>query len=151
MANPNPQPIDQKYKGVREAGYGAIDLNSQWNCVRFGKKVNYANKLTKDDVLEAHLQQMRRNEENNRAQKELKRRQEQDFLERIKSLEEMEQTRIRNGLEAMRKDQNAANEIIAQEKKDKDMQYQIGQKEEVKFFPFVAGDHIERHRANLGC
>ena len=53
---------------------------------------------------------MRQNVENSRAKKEIKRKQDQDFLEHIKNLEQLEQTRIRTGLEAMRKDQNEANE-----------------------------------------
>lgn len=153
MANPNPQATDQKYRGVREAGYVAVEqaLDPQ-DFVRFGKKVNYENKLTNDQILEAHLQQMRQNAESNRLKKEIKRKQDQDFLEHIKHLEQLEQVRIKNGLEAMRKDQNEANQKILDENKvQKELQQRAKQKEELQPFPFVSGELIEKHRASLGA
>ena len=75
MANPNPQKRDQKYKGIRDAGYSvAMDPNHMLSDpVKFGKKVNLDNKLTSDQILESHLSQMRNNVENSRLKKEIKR------------------------------------------------------------------------------
>lgn len=153
MANPNPQQPDQKYKGVREAGYGSpFEQTAAQDFIRFGKKVNYENKVTNDQILEAHLQQMRQNTENTRVKKEIKRKQDRDFLEHIKNLEQLEQARIRNGLEAMRKEQNEANEKMVQDNKaQKDIQQQARHAEDFQHFPFVSGELIEKHRASLGA
>ena len=49
MANPNPQPFNQKFKGVRELGYKQYEkLMDPTDVIKFGKKVNYNTKLTND-------------------------------------------------------------------------------------------------------
>ena len=56
MANPNPQSFDTKHKGVRDLGYKKYEtLADPTDIVKFGKKVNYENKLTSDAVMEEHL------------------------------------------------------------------------------------------------
>ena len=60
MANPNPQPFENKYKGVREMGYQKYEsVVDPTDIVKFGKRVNYEQKLTSDAVMEEHLSQMR--------------------------------------------------------------------------------------------
>ena len=60
MANPNPQPFDSKFKGVRELGYHKYEsVVDPTDIVKFGKRVNYEQKLTSDVVMEEHLSQMR--------------------------------------------------------------------------------------------
>jgi len=60
MANPNPQPFDAKFKGVRELGYSRYEsVVDPTDIVKFGKRVNYEQKLTSDAVMEEHLSQMR--------------------------------------------------------------------------------------------
>ena len=60
MANPNPQGFEAKFKGVREMGYSKYEsVVDPTDIVRFGKRVNYENKLTSDAVMEEHLSQMR--------------------------------------------------------------------------------------------
>lgn len=82
MANPNPQQQDQRFKGVRERGYPtSMELADPQDFIRFGKKVNYENKLTHDQVLEAHLQQIRQNKNDGQVKKDIKLQKEQDFLQ----------------------------------------------------------------------
>ena len=77
MANPNPQNRDAKYKGIRDLGYNLV-LNPDVmlsDPVRFGKKVNIDKPLSNDQILEAHLNQIRQNVENSRLSKEHKKQQ----------------------------------------------------------------------------
>jgi hypothetical protein len=48
--------------------------------IRFGKKVNYDNKLTCDQVMQEHLRQMREKMQLNKMSHEIKRQQEKEFL-----------------------------------------------------------------------
>lgn len=56
MANPNPQPFQTKFKGVRDMGYKKYEsLVDPTDIIKFGKRVNYESKLTNDIVMEEHL------------------------------------------------------------------------------------------------
>lgn len=56
MANPNPQPFGAKYKGVRDMGYKEFEkLVDPTDVIKFGKKVNYENKLNNEMILQEHL------------------------------------------------------------------------------------------------
>lgn len=49
MANPNPQMGQHAYKGVRDMGYANYEKNiDPTDVIKFGKRVNYENKLTTD-------------------------------------------------------------------------------------------------------
>ena len=75
MANPNPQGYDTKYKGVREMGYSKYEnVVDPTDIVKFGKRVNYENKLTSDAVMEEHLSQMRAKMNEQKAQQDVKKR-----------------------------------------------------------------------------
>lgn len=52
MANPNPQPFEGKFKGVREMGYKKFEtMVDPTDVIKFGKRVNYESKLTNDVVM----------------------------------------------------------------------------------------------------
>lgn len=56
MANPNPQTANAKFRGVRDMGYASYEKNiDPTDVIKFGKRVNYENKLTTDQVMEEHL------------------------------------------------------------------------------------------------
>lgn len=60
MSNPNPQRNPVRYKGVRDLGYLAYEkMIDPTDIIKFGKRVNYENKLTSLQVMEDHLNQMR--------------------------------------------------------------------------------------------
>jgi len=60
MANPNPQPFEVRFKGVRDMGYQTYEsVVDPTDIVKFGKRVNYENKVTSDAVMDEHLKQMR--------------------------------------------------------------------------------------------
>lgn len=63
------------------------------DVIRFGKKVNYEQKMTNQHVMEDHLKQMRNKYMDNKTVHEMKRKQEMDFLNQVKQLEELEQQR----------------------------------------------------------
>lgn len=49
MANPNPQGGNARFKGVRDMGYASYEKNiDPTDVIKFGKRVNYENKLTTD-------------------------------------------------------------------------------------------------------
>jgi len=74
MANPNPQPFETKFKGVREMGYQKYEtLVDPTDVVKFGKRVNYESKLTNDIVMEEHLRQMRDKLERQKMSEDVKR------------------------------------------------------------------------------
>lgn len=53
MSNPNPQPTDFVYKGARDIGYRKFfeGKNPLTEVVRFGKKVDYYNKMSNDELM----------------------------------------------------------------------------------------------------
>ena len=63
LSNPNPQVGDNIFKGPRDMGYKKYyesqtdrDMNT---VIKFGKKVDYQNKMTNDELMEDHLKQIR--------------------------------------------------------------------------------------------
>jgi hypothetical protein len=102
MANPNPQAHGVKYKGVRDMGYHNFEkLVDPTDIVKFGKKVNYENKLNSEMIMDEHLRQMREKMEQNKQSTENKRKQEKEFLAHIKELEELEKQRYAIGKNAI--------------------------------------------------
>jgi len=102
MANPNPQQHQVKYKGVRDIGYREHEkLVDPTDIVKFGKKVNYESKFNSEMVMEEHLRQMREKMEQGKANHDIKRKQEKEFLAHIKDLEELEKQRYKFGKNAI--------------------------------------------------
>lgn len=60
------------------------------DVVKFGKRVDFQNKLTHEEVMEEHLKQIRQKMEMTKLNGEMKKKQERDFLEQVKRLEELE-------------------------------------------------------------
>ncbi len=59
-SNPNPQRTQIRYKGIRDIGYRAFEkMIDPTDVIKFGKKVNYENRMTSTQVMEDHLKQMR--------------------------------------------------------------------------------------------
>jgi hypothetical protein len=113
MANPNPQGGNARFKGVRDMGYASYEKNiDPTDVIKFGKRVNYENKLTTDQVMEDHLKMMRQNLEYAKITKEMKRKQEREFLSHIANIEDMERQRIDNGRKAINSDFVSANGIM---------------------------------------
>jgi hypothetical protein len=105
MANPNPQKHAVKYKGVRDMGYREFEkLVDPTDIVKFGKKVNYESKLNNEMIMEEHLKQMREKMEQTKYNSDLKRKQEKEFLQHIKDLEELEKQRHKFGKNAINQD-----------------------------------------------
>ena len=57
MANPNPQQSGTRFKGVRDSGYKHFYENKDplQEVIRFGRKVNYDQKVTSEEVMQTHL------------------------------------------------------------------------------------------------
>jgi len=73
MANPNPQIHHPKFKGPRDIANSST--RSSFNAdpvdlLRFGKKVNFSNKLTTNEVLEDHLRVIKHHKQQNRYEKD---------------------------------------------------------------------------------
>ena len=115
MANPNPQPFGQKFKGVRDLGYQNMQIDPA-DIVKFGKRVDFQRKLTSDEVMQEHLRQIRQKMEISKLSNDLKRKQEREFLEQIKRLEELEEQRQKLSKDAINKDFVFYNEKIKNEK-----------------------------------
>ena len=62
-SNPNPQKEEKKrYKGVRDIGYHEYERKvDPLDIVKFGKRVSYESKMTQEEVMKDHLNQMRLN------------------------------------------------------------------------------------------
>lgn len=59
-SNPNPQIRDKHFVGARDVGYADYEKRiDPTDVIKFGKKVDYDKKLTHDEVMQAHLVQMR--------------------------------------------------------------------------------------------
>ena len=88
------------------------------DVIRFGKKVNYENKITNMQVMEEHLRQMRSNFAQGKAMHESKRKQEVDFLNQVKELEVLESMRKKASIKAINEDFLNHNKSIQQERSD---------------------------------
>ena len=88
----------------------------------------------------------------NNFSKDIKRHEEVEFLKRIKDLEEQETTRRLTGVKAINEDFKYYNEKIQRENQMKKVEAErIRQADSYNHFPFVSGEVIEKHRAQLGA
>lgn len=69
MSNPNPQQGDVRYKGVNQVGYKKYYDNAEpgIDLVKFGKKVDYGQKMSSEELMREHLNQIREKLQNNRS------------------------------------------------------------------------------------
>lgn len=82
---------------------------------------------------------------------EMKRKQEREFLDQVRKLEEIEQSREKLGKEAINSEFVFYNSKMRQEKATRRQQVvEADRASEYNYFPFVSGDLIEKHRATLG-
>ncbi len=94
MANPNPQASPFKFKGARDikAKTGAsspMHLESG-ELLKFGKRVAFEGKLTNQEILDDHLRQIREINEKKRLQKDIKMKDDQQFLQYVSNQIKME-------------------------------------------------------------
>ena len=153
MANPNPQPYDQRFKGVRDLGYSQYEKQiDPTDVIKFGKRVNYESKLTSDVVMEEHLKQMREKMENSKVSLQMRRQQEKEFLAHINKLEELEKFRHNESKKAINDDfMSFNNKMVTDNQEKRKLENFAKNQEKYNYFPFVSGDLIERHRAVLGA
>ena len=91
ISNPNPQNFASRFKGVRDVGYKNFErLIDPTDIIKFGKKVDYDNRPSCDAVMQEHLRQMREKVKRTKLSFDLKRKQEIEFLNHIKHLDEIE-------------------------------------------------------------
>ena len=122
------------------------------DVIKFGKKVNYESKETKDMVMEEHLRQMRCKMELAQVCKDRKKKQEKEFLEHIKELEKLDKARYSNGRKMIKNDFLDVNGKIQLENQlRRDLSEKERKTDKYTHFPFVSGDLIEKHRAVLGA
>ena len=86
------------------------------DVVKFGKKVNYETRDTSQGVMEQHLRQMQDKMQYQKQQHEFKRRQELDYLNQVKELDNLEKARISAGKKALNEDFMYYNDNLQQEK-----------------------------------
>ena len=56
FSNPNPQPFENHNKGTRDLGYKAYEsLVDPTDVIKFGKRVNYENKITHEELMDDHI------------------------------------------------------------------------------------------------
>jgi len=118
--------------------------------VRFGKRVSYDSRVTQQEVMEEHLRQMRINLLNNQNHQSLKLKQEKEFLDQIKLLDEIEKSRKKETELAKIQDFKNSNLNINKEVQER----KTKQKEDFvtaryNHFPFTSGELIEMHRLSL--
>jgi hypothetical protein len=63
------------------------------DVIKFGKRVNYENKVTSEQVMEDHLKQMRTRVMKDKQKQSLKLKDEMEFLTQMKDLEDLENIR----------------------------------------------------------
>ena len=78
---------------------------------------------------------------------EIKRKQEKDFLNQVRELENLEQARKLAAVQAINQDFIYYNENLKKENQEKrSMQKNELKNDSYTYFPFVSGDVIEKHR-----
>jgi hypothetical protein len=91
MCNPNPQPGRKKYLGIRDLGYASMHQSpssthsSSFNLMpdpnfKFGKRVYLDNKMTKQEILDDHLRQIRYKQDVKKFQRDNKIREDHNLL-----------------------------------------------------------------------
>lgn len=153
MANPNPQSNNYKYKGIRDLGYTryARDVDPT-DIVKFGKKVYHGNsKMTNEEMMEFHLKQMRDKKNSVEAYNDQQRKQQLDFLNSMSMKEAFEQQKMQESRKIINDDFMEHNrQLVDRMKRKKQLQNDLKKSEQYNYFPYVAGDLIEQHRAALG-
>lgn len=115
MASANPQPgTASRYKGARDLSYSQ-KVDPEYDMLKFGKKTNMERKPTSEQVLEAHLKQIGNNKEIAKRTYEMKKKQEQVFLGKMKELEVKDRQRYEAGRKAIQSDLNRINQKILDE------------------------------------
>ena len=83
-----------RYKGAREIGYKEFSkIIDPTDVIKFGKKVNYESRITNHQVMEEHLLQMRKNLQRNKQLHSIKIKEEMDFVNQMREIEELENLR----------------------------------------------------------
>ena len=148
-SNPNPQGnLRQNFMGPRDGESKAkSQIEEPADILKFGKKITFGNRLTNEDVLEAHLSQMREKLDTRKLEKETKLKEERDALQRIKK--EIEQQEAMK----MRSSNILKNEFLFfNDQKQLDNKLRKGHEKTVKegekydHFPFVSGEMLDQHR-----
>lgn len=154
MANPNPQPDrkEYRYKGIRDLGYSYHEKDSDpTEVVKFGKRVYHGRKLTREEYMEHHLKQMRQKMDAASSYNENQRKEALEFIAHVHDLENQEKRRMEEGRKMISDDFKECNKQIIDHKKKKQLfKEELKKKDQYNYFPFVAGDLIEQHRASLG-
>ncbi len=105
MANPNPQNPKRRYKfkGARELGYSICNKESDpTDIVKFGKKAFFGgDKLSNEETMEAHLNQIRQNRESKSAFNHDKLNQEKEFIDNVRQMDQLENHRNYQGKKAI--------------------------------------------------
>jgi len=115
--------------------------------MKFGKKVNYDNKQTSEDLLQTHLQQMRENLMKNKIVKDQQKYEEINFLNKMETINKLEQQKQMNSKNLLKDNFVLDNDFLRQTKKQRD--YDIQEQSHV-FFPFVGSDTVEKNRHHIG-
>jgi hypothetical protein len=153
MANPNPQSHQPKFKGPREIANSSTRSGFSVDPVdllRFGKRVNFGNKLTTNEVLEDHLRVIKHHKQQNRYEKDNKLLKEKEEIRRLEQeLESVEKQKMRHS-EVLKNEFMFFND---QKKLDNKLRRELEQKtkkaEDLNYFPFTSGELIEAHRQTL--
>ena len=152
-SNPNPQPQRPNYFGARDDKSETNRSISEdpTDILKFGKKISFGKTTTNEDVLEAHLQQMREKMEGKKSNKNSKIQEEREAIQRIhKELEQQDAMKMRSS-------DILKNEFLFfndQKKLDNTLQKahynKIKNEETYDHFPFVSGEMLDQHRLGLG-
>ena len=99
-SNPNPQGnLRQNFMGARDVESSSKSQMGEdpGDILKFGKRITFGKKLTNEDVLEAHLQQMREKMDTRKVEKDAKLKEEREALQRIKrEIEQQEAMKMRS-------------------------------------------------------
>ena len=70
ISNPNPQNSQLKFFGPRD-GVSSATKSPEKELIRFGKRISFGNKLTNEELLQNHLQEMRQHLQEKKLQRDL--------------------------------------------------------------------------------
>jgi septal ring factor EnvC (AmiA/AmiB activator) len=101
--------------------------------------------------MDHHLRQMRQKMDAVSSYNESQRKEALDFIAHVHELEAQEKRRMEEGRKMIADDFKQVNQQIMDHKKKKKMfKDECKKVDKYNYFPFVAGDLIEQHRASLG-
>lgn len=150
LSNPNPQGSQARFYGPRDPesskGFGSPDKTAA-DLVRFGKKINFGNKMTNEEVLADHLREMRQHLAEKKHIRDMQIEQDKQYLNKVSNHNEIDKKTKMRSSEVLKNEFMFFNDQKQLDNKiRKDQEKEEHKNSRLDYFPFISGELLEQHR-----